>query len=298
MLKPCTCSYEHIDCGGSNPLDLKSLFHGLSTKLEKGKKHFKQLYLTNTAIKEIPEKAFEEITFDEIWFYNMTNLSLIHTNAFKGIDSELIEFSVFNTSLKNSPPNHDIFAAISSMGNIKMLQIFHCLIEEIPENAFNGTQNNLTAINLYDNKITKIGNNAFKELNSLSYLDLKENKLDHISENAFSFSKSNDELFRLFLYKNSLNSSSFEKGSFNNLNRPTILILSDWEKLNNITYLDQQIFEEFLNKNKQNRIDSTSIDCNDCRSFWLKKYDKQISDLHCSNYKAFSDAKNFPNCQH
>jgi hypothetical protein len=184
------------------------------------------------------------------------------------------------------------------MDNIKMLQIFHCLIEEIPENAFNGTQNNLTAINLYDNKITKIGNNAFKELNSLSYLDLKENRLDHISENAFSFSKSNDELFRLFLHKNSLNSTSFEKGSFNNLNRPTILFLSDWDKLNNITYLDQHIFEEFINKNKQNKIDLTTIDCNDCRSFWLKKYDKQISDLHCSNDKAFTDDKNFPNCQY
>jgi Leucine-rich repeat (LRR) protein len=304
-LNPCTCDENNnIHCGGSNSIELKTIFHQMSTKLENGKKHFNGFSLNNTLIKELTENTFEDITFDEVWIYNMTNLSLIHTNAFEGMSSSLKEFSVSNTSLKNSPPNYDIFSAISSMVNITYAQISNSLIEEIPENAFkplNGTQKNLSILNLNDNKITKIGNNAFEYLDSLTQLELDGNKLNHISENAFNFSKSSDKLLQLFLDRNSLNSSSFEKGAFDKFNRPTYIIFSFGHNLNNITYLDQHIFEEFMNNNNHSKIDSITIDCKDCRSFWLfqnEKYSKQLSFLKCSNSKAFSDENNFPECKH
>ncbi len=153
-----------------------------------------------------------------------------------------------------------------------------------------------------DNKITKIGNNAFNHLDSLTQLLLDGNKLDHISENAFNFSKSSDKLFGLFLDKNPLNSSSFERGAFSKLNRPTYIIFSFGPfNFNNITYLDQHIFEEFMNNNQQNAISSNNIDCKDCRSFWLfqnKKLSQQLSLLKCSNYPIdFSDVNNFPDCK-
>jgi hypothetical protein len=133
ILNPWTCNKNNnIYCGESSSIGLKTIFHRMSTNLEKEKKHFKHFYLTNTEIKGLPEKAFEDITFDEIWINNATNLSLIHTIAFKGMNSILQKFLVSNTSLINSPPNYDIFLSISSMINITYTQISNSLIEEIP----------------------------------------------------------------------------------------------------------------------------------------------------------------------
>jgi hypothetical protein len=163
----------------------------------------------------------------------------------------------------------------------------------------NGTQKkNFLNLNLFANKISKIGNSAFNHLDPLTQLDLEVKKLNQISENAFNFSKFNDKPFLLFLYRNSSNSSSFEKRSFNSFHRLTQFIFTYDFKSNNITYLDQHIFEEFLNKNKENGIDSNTIDCNDCHSFWLKKYSKQSYTLICSNNKGFLDDKNFLDCQY
>ncbi len=50
----------------------------------------------------------------------------------------------------------------------------------------------------------------------------------------------------LILRDNNLNGTSFEIGSLNNLKRPTELILG----VNpNLTYLDQNIFQPFLDSN-------------------------------------------------
>jgi hypothetical protein len=108
----------------------------------------------------------------------------------------------------------------------------------------------------------------------------------------------NDKSFLLFLYRNSSNSFSFVKRSFNNFHRLTQLIFTYGFKSNNIIYLDQCLFEEFLNKNKKNRIDSNTINFNDCHSFWLKKYSKQLYTLICSNNKGFLDNKNFADWQY
>jgi hypothetical protein len=64
LLNLCICNNDQnrITCGGSNSIELKTIFHQLSTNLTNEKKHFKQFYLTNTAIKEIPENSFADIT--------------------------------------------------------------------------------------------------------------------------------------------------------------------------------------------------------------------------------------------
>jgi hypothetical protein len=160
LLNPCICNNDQnrITCGGSNSIELKTIFHRMSTNLTNEKKHSKQFYLTNIAIKEIPENSFEKITFEIIKIWNATNLSLIHTNAFKLMNSHLKAFQIINTSVKNCPPIHYIFPAISSMVNIESVFIGQTLIDEIPENAFrplNGSQNNLTSLYFNGNKITK-----------------------------------------------------------------------------------------------------------------------------------------------
>ncbi len=149
-------------------------------------------------------------------------MTQIHTKAFAGIEKTLKELAIHNTSLKNSPTNHNIFEATRSMPNIEHVYIFYSRIEGIPENAFNGTHDNLTQIILYGNKITKVGNNAFSQLKSLQSLQLDSNEINHINENAFNFLNSSDNYLDLFLNNCLLDNSSFEKKAFNNLKRPTI----------------------------------------------------------------------------
>jgi hypothetical protein len=285
---------------------LKTIFHDLSSKLKNDQKHFKYFYLTNEAITELPEKVFEDITFERIEIKNAKKLSLIHTKAFDGTFPNLTDLHVIGTSLKNSPPDHDIFAAISSLLNIERVFITSNLIEEIPDNAFrpiNGLQTNFYDLALYDNKINKIGNNAFTNLQYLSNLQIDANKVNHISKNAFFFNNTDQGFFLLFLFEQLLNSSSFESGAFDNLHRPTIIYFNYGydDKSNNITYLDQNIFETFLNKDSKNGIALNTIECKDCRSYWLVKnpiYKSQISSLKCSTGQPISDKNTFSDCAH
>jgi hypothetical protein len=296
-------SDEWIYCNGTDSIDLKTIFHEISVALKEGNKHFREFYSENTAIKELQESTFEDITFDIINIVEAHNLSQIHTKAFAGLDSSLILLVVYNTLLKNNPPNHDIFAAINTMHNIEGVYLFNSLIEEIPDNAFrppDGTQNKLSEILLFNNKIREVGNNAFNQLNSLQILQLDSNPIDHIFENAFNFLNSSESHLELYLDQCSLNGSSFEKQAFSHLNRPTVLYFNYNLISNNIKFLDQHIFEEFFNNNNNNGIVLHDIDCNDCRSFWLfsnQKYSKRSSNqLICSNNKQFTDGSNFPKC--
>ncbi len=86
-------------------------------------------------------------------------------------------------------------------------------------------------------------------MEALQSLQLDSNEINHINEN------SSDNYLDLFLNNCLLNSSSFEKKAFNNLKRPTILRLNFGRNSNNITFLDQHTFEEFLNNNDRKGIE-------------------------------------------
>jgi hypothetical protein len=270
----------------------------MSYELGDGKKHFQKFYLNNTAISELPENTFEDITFDSIQIVNAYNLSLIHTFAFSATNLALKNFYVANTLLKNSPPNYDIFTAMSLMFGIEGITIVNSKIQNIPDNAFRpilGQQKNLTVIYMYGNIIKMIGNNAFQYLPSLFYLDIYSNQINYIPKNVFKFLGKSLRNFHLNLRYLPLNSSSFEYGAFSNLNRPTNLLLGS----SYIKYLDQMVFEPFFNNNDQNTISMNSIDCEDCRSFWLfinGKFSKQITGILCSNGKKFIQSENFSKC--
>jgi hypothetical protein len=284
-------------CGGNETINLKTIFSQMNSKLENGEKLFNRFYLNNTAISELAENTFENITFDVIEIRNAKNLSLIHTNAFTAMNVRLKEFLVFYTSLRNSPPNYDIFKAMSLMIEIETIYITYSKLEDIPENAFqplSGQQNKLKTINFDHNIINSIGNNAFQYLSSLSELILYGNKIDHIPSNALRI-LNNSGINELHLGSNLLNSSSFEKGSLNYLTGPVNLQLSE----NHFVYLDQNIFEIFFNSNEKNKINVYNIDCEDCRSFWLfknKKFINQTEDIYCLNGKRFAEITNFKKC--
>ncbi len=306
LLKPCLCDKDVISCGGHNSINLKNIFHNLSTILKSDKKHLKGFFLNNTEVNELPENIFEDIIFETISIRDSKKFAKIHTKAFAKFESHIKDIYVYNTSLKSSPPDYDLFTALSSMANLETIFITNSMIEEIPDNAFrplNGPQNKLYDIGLEYNKIKKFGNNAFKNLHFLNGLDLDHNSVNHIPKDAFSFNTTSKDIFDLYLQNLTLNSNSFEKGAFSNLNRPTFLHFNYGYqyKSNNITYLDQHIFEEFLNKNNYSKIELYTIDCKDCRSFWLVKNDKfkpQIDSIRCSDLKPLTDENSFSGCEH
>ncbi len=309
LLKPCHCDKDSIFCGGHNSIDLKNIFHNLSSTLKSDKKHFKSFSLNNTAIKELPENTFGDITFESLFISNAPNLTSIHTKAFSGTDTHRLtyEFNIYNTSLKNSPPNYDIFQAFSSMVNIKNIYLTQNKIEEIPDYAFkpiNGPENTLNLLYITDDTIKRIGNFAFQDLNHLYSLTIDSNKVNYISKNAFSFEESSDSLIDIDLSNLPLKGDSFEIGAFGDLKRPARINLSsrDGKRIEQVTFLDQQVFEEFFIKNPRNKLILNTVDCNDCRSYWLvktEKYSSQTDEMRCSDDKILDKFfEVFPNCEH
>jgi hypothetical protein len=78
VLYPCKCDKIFIKCGGTDALNLKHVFENIDHNLGENEKHFKQFWLNNTAITEIEENTFFEVTFDDISISDATNLRSIN----------------------------------------------------------------------------------------------------------------------------------------------------------------------------------------------------------------------------
>ncbi len=291
---------------------MKHIFEAIDEKLKSNEKHFKRFYFNNTAITELEENTFYEITFEEIYIFNATKLKLINTRAFGATNlvtkifkvnyiNDYSDFPENKTALFNSPPEHDLFLMLSSMVNLEELKISYTNIDAIPSHAFrpsNGNQNNLGSIDFFNNKIKEIGDSPFYYLNNLYHLTFFSNHIASISKTAFNFKNYSNKKMKLILLYNNLNGTSFEIGSLNNLKRPTEL---DLEFNQNLTYLDQNIFQPFLDSNVENKIIIGQIyfDCDDCRSYWLKKdpkYSNRTDLKLCSNGKNWTNNENFAKC--
>jgi hypothetical protein len=309
ILNPCKCNETGIFCGGNDVLNLKHIFEAIDSELKDNEKHFKQFFLNNTAITELEENTFYEITFDEIKIFNATKLKLINTHAFTTNNSVTKKFSVNrhlyqeidSKTLINSPPNYDIFLMLSSLISLEEIYLLYTNITQIPSHAFrsiNGIQENLTTIWFNGSPIVSIGNYSFYDLNNLNELSFDLTLIDSIPSNALNFRRDSNNKMRLYLQYIKLNGSSFEIESLNNLKRPTDLLFGG----SKLTYLDQNIFQPFLESNVENKIwfqGSSYFDCDDCRSFWLKKepkYSNRTDLMECSNGKAYSDSTNFAKC--
>jgi hypothetical protein len=80
------------------------------------------------------------------------------------------------------------------------------------------------------------------------------------------------------------------------------LISRDEKRAEKVTFLDQHVFEEFFIKDQRNQLILYTVDCNDCRSYWLvktEKYSSQTGLMRCSDGKILDKFfKVFPNCEH
>ncbi len=306
VLKPCLCKNNYILCAGNQTLNLKQIFKNVSQSLAENEKNFNLFDLNNTAITELEENTFSDITFNYVQIMNAKNLKLIHTNAFKSSNSFIHDFGVFNSPIVNSPPNHDIFHLMRSMINLRDIQLDGTQITEIPMNAFKpleGSESQLQAISFFKSPIKKIGNDSFYGLKNLTLLSFDRTSLEFISSNAFHFENHTNELLTIYLFDiKSLNGSSFDINSLSSLKRPTTIYMGNNP---NIKFLDEKVFRPFFEADHRNKIllfKNFLIDCDDCRSHWivnetnyLKRFD--FLPLKCLDGKSIEISNNFKNCK-
>jgi hypothetical protein len=122
-LIPCECNEDIIQCIGNDIINLKHIFDSLSQHLPDEKKHYKKFYLNNTAINEIEENTFFDLTFDEIIIEGTKNLNLINSNAFTETNFVTKSLVIQSIPNLNQSPNHDILHVPNLMKNLVYLVI-------------------------------------------------------------------------------------------------------------------------------------------------------------------------------
>jgi hypothetical protein len=306
LLSPCTCSSDNINCGGDTFINIKHIFDELSQQLLDGKKNFSQFYLNNTAITEIEENTFYDITFVAIVIEKATKLTKINSYAFSETNYFTNTFYIIDTPVQNDPPTHNIFFMLSLMRNVATIQLLNNNISTIPSYAFkpiNGFQSKLLTLNLFNNlKLEQIENYAFYNLDSLTQLQIYNSSIEYLPANALNFRKDSKNLLNIYLDPILFNGSILENNAFLNTRRPTVLNSQCLKLPCKLTYLDEKEFSRFLDLNDNNKISLSNhqIDCTDCRSYWLRKNEKYIQrivSLTCIDGKQFMDNSNFINCE-
>ena len=136
----------------------------------------------------------------------------------------------------------------------------------------------------------------------MTLLDLTYSWINFIPENAFEFNENFEQHFTIDLRFNVyLNNSGFSEHCLTKLKRPTTINIDNNNNNYYFPYLEEKIFQSFLGTNCKNQIKLTdgSLDCSDCRNYWLKKDPallKKVIFSKCSNGKVFNDTENFKNC--
>ena len=309
LLKPCSCNKDMIICGNRfQALDLVQIFQKLGKQLPKTGKHFNEFHLTNSLITELKENTFSDITFDTIRLHECPKLKTIHKNAFTTTDQITSWLNILDNPVLSSPDN-SIFEAINKFANLSECYISDTNITEIPSNAFKNKQDQMKIISFSGKSIKKIGENVFSNFKNIERIDLIRTSIDFIPENTFESKEESNQTLIIFLFGNRLlNSSGLSEHSLTKFKRPTWIYLREmyvahnWN--NHFKYFDEKIFQPFFELNVKNRIISSyeSVDCNDCRNYWLQKNPtllKHIQDASCASLKTkfIDDPANFAKCK-
>ena len=303
LITPCLCHNDEIHCGGNKVFNLSNVFERMKNGLAQNAKHFKLFHLNNTAITELKETQFRDITFDEILIESCKQLKTIHRNAF-------IETDIFTKSIiiKENPaftsPDGSIFEAMTKFINVEYIYLINNNITEIPEKAFQrtvGYQEKLTDLVLMGKSINKLGNHAFYHLRKLTNLYIENTSLTYIPEYALEFEESSSQTLYLYLGLNRyLDSSKLAEFSLSKFKRPTTFVLEQRSD-NYFNYLDEKVFSPFFKQNESNkvRLHDGLLNCSDCRNQWLRNEIAPVArvlDAKCSGGKNLTDPANFLNC--
>ena len=289
-----------ISCIGTQIIDLGKLFENLSQNLSQSEKQFYSFHLQNTAITELKDNTFKDITFEAI-VITCSHLTKINKNSFNGTGNFTSSFYSYN-----SPLSSDIFEIVKKFTALRQLGLYYNNFTEIPSNAFkplSGNQEHLEQISISGMKIKKLSPYSFSGLTNLSSVNLYDTSIDFIPDNTFANEKSLNQTLNIGLYNNPyLNGSSFAINSLANIRKDISLSLSGYQLFqwpSNITYLNEKVFLPFLMAKEKTGILLNSLNCSDCRNYWLvknKNLSPRINNLRCSNSQNLLSASNFKKC--
>lgn len=291
LLTPCECSKDVIVCGGDNNYNLSAVFKRLSVNLNANDKHFKQITISNTEVKELPQNVFSDIAFEKITISGASKLFRIHSRAFTASNNLIKNLLIIDTPIVNNDTDFDLFFAIRSMKTLRGLTIHNTNINRLPAYAFQPIDGSLMNLNNIEfaHSLHSIEEFAFYELENVYHLTFMNNFISYIPENAFTFKGTSNEKLIVYFNNNKLNSTSFAIGAFSHINRPFYIEFMN----NNLTYLEQSIFAPVMNHELSYvGVVDCPIDCNDCKMKWLMD-DREESRKHFPNIYCGSNGKTF-----
>ncbi|CAF3331571.1 unnamed protein product [Rotaria socialis] len=284
----------------NSSFDLKSVFLNLNSYLNDNETNFDSFLLYNTTIEHIDENVFYNITFKALMFQDNKLLTTIDQNAFYSLKDNVEVFETLNTNLSDS---NTIFSMLKQFQNLRRVSMHNDRLTTIPSYAFNHP--NLTNIwfgleNRRTNQpIRTIGQYAFYNVPNLRLLRIFSPNLTDINKHAFA--QRNRSIVGPILYIHiggqSLNSNSFPLTSLSRFRSRTVFLRLYFT---NLTYLDENIFQPFLETNPSSIIEISSTNVNlqcDCRSAWVQyDYLRDIDQIENRVYGYKCWSHDFSNC--
>ena len=212
---------------------------------------FDELTICNINIKTIQSKTFEKISFGKITIEDeAVNLNEIDFDAF-GVGANSVKHLEIQNQLPAIQSPNNFMILLNSFKNIEDIYITSPKIIsgslKLPQLAFliiDGSNSKPAKLEFIDDFV-------FQECDKLKFIDISYNKLNKITNNLFNFKNQSNDVLTLKLNNNQLNEASFESLSLLNFKRPVELILNH----NQIRYLDENVFRNFLDLNGSNKID-------------------------------------------
>jgi len=288
---------EHIH---NSSFDLQTIFFNLNSYLNNNETDFDSFLLYNTSINHIPANVFSNITFKSLMFQDNYLLTTIDENAFYDFKDYVEVFETLNTNLSDS---NIIFSILKQFSNLRRVSMHNDRLTSIPNYAFNHT--NLTNIwfglenRRTSQPIASIGQYAFYNVPNLRFLRIFSPYLTQINKYAFAQRTRtlSSNILQIYLGGQMLNSTSFALTSLSRFrNRAVLLRLYD----TNLTYLDENIFQPFLESNSASIIDINLININfkcDCQSAWIQyDYLRDIDQIENRVYGYKCWSYDFSNC--
>ena len=235
--------------------------------------------------KTLNENQFSDLTFEII---SAGYVNRIHSKAFGKTAQTLVSYWCVACLIENSPPNYDLWKAVGQL--TKLTELYMSVnVSEIPENVittFDQSESQMKYL-WFDNSKQKmtVKSGAFQNLHQIELIGIGA-KFNKFEKGAFKLNKKSDKQLKINFYlEKNFTSDVFENGTFDGIQRPVQVCFTG-----NLNYLPEGSFKSILDQNKQNRIKfddgvyKTTIDCFDCRNYWLirdgKKY--QLINPHCS----------------
>ncbi|CAF0957367.1 unnamed protein product [Adineta ricciae] len=284
---------EHIH---NSTFDLQTVFVNLSDN----ETDFDSFLLYNTTIAHIPANVFSNVTFKSLMFQDNPMLTTIDENAFTSFKDSVEVFETLNTNLSDSK---QIFSILKQFTNLRRVSMHNDRLTIIPDYAFNHT--NLTNIwfglenRRTSQPIETIGQYAFYDVPNLRLLRIFSPNLTHIDKYSYAQRKRSSSNITLHIYLGgqNLNSTSFSPTSLSRFRSRSVFLRLYYT---NMTYLDELIFQPFLETHPSSIVDinytNTNLRC-DCHSAWIQyDYLRDLDQLDNRVYGYRCWATDFANC--